>query len=105
WWSIRRAPAFSARASIDPRSYPRWPERCGMPDAVAQFLRYLEHERGASPHTLRGYAADLAELRAFLAREGVAELASADARAIRAWLAWLHDRKLAKSSIARKLAT
>jgi len=76
-----------------------------MPDAVAQFLRYLDHERGASPHTLRGYATDLAELRAFLARQGVTELHSADGRAIRAWLAWLHDRKLAKSSIARKLAT
>jgi tyrosine recombinase XerC len=76
-----------------------------MPDAVAQFLRYLDHERGASPHTLRGYAADLAELHSFLARRGVTELASADGRVIRAWLAWLHDRKLAKSSIARKLAT
>ena len=48
-----------------------------MPDAVAQFLRYLDHERGASPHTLRGYAADLAELRSFLGRQGVTELASA----------------------------
>jgi tyrosine recombinase XerC len=76
-----------------------------MPDAVAQFLKYLDNERGASPHTLRGYATDLAELRSFLARQGVTELASADGRAIRAWLAWLHDRRLAKSSIARKLAT
>ncbi|HEV8530688.1 MAG TPA: tyrosine recombinase XerC [Methylomirabilota bacterium] len=76
-----------------------------MPDSVAQFLDYLDHERGASPHTLRGYATDLAELRTFLARQGVRELARADSRAIRAWLAWLHDRKLAKSSIARKLAT
>ena len=76
-----------------------------MPDAVAQFLQYLENERGASPHTLRGYATDLAEFRSFLAREGATELHSADGRTIRAWLAWLHDRKLAKSSIARKLAT
>jgi integrase/recombinase XerC len=76
-----------------------------MPDSVAQFLDYLDHERGASPHTLRGYATDLAEFRTFLARQGVTDLARADSRAIRAWLAWLHDRKLAKSSIARKLAT
>jgi integrase/recombinase XerC len=76
-----------------------------MPDSVAQFLDYLDHERGASPHTLRGYATDLAEFRTFLARQGVRGLARADSRAIRAWLAWLHDRKLAKSSIARKLAT
>ena len=39
------------------------------------------------------------------ARSGDGDLAAADARDIRAWLAWLHDKKLAKSSIARKLAT
>ena len=76
-----------------------------MKDPAAEFLRYLDLQRGASRHTLRGYATDLAEFRAFLSREGLGNLVDADARAIRAWLAWLHDRKLAKSSIARKLAT
>jgi len=76
-----------------------------MKDSAAEFLRYLDLQRGASRHTLRGYATDLAEFGAFLSREGLGDLADADARAIRAWLAWLHDRKLAKSSIARKLAT
>lgn len=76
-----------------------------MKDLAAEFLRYLDLQRGASRHTLRGYATDLAEFRAFLSREGLGDLADADARVIRAWLAWLHDRKLAKSSIARKLAT
>ena len=76
-----------------------------MKDSAAEFLRYLDLQRGASRHTLRGYATDLDEFRAFLSREGLGDLADADARAIRAWLAWLHDRKLAKSSIARKLAT
>ena len=76
-----------------------------MKDSAAEFLRYLDLQRGASGHTLRGYATDLAEFRNFLSHEGLGDLADADARAIRAWLAWLHDRKLAKSSIARKLAT
>jgi len=76
-----------------------------MKDLAAEFLRYLDLQRGVSRHTLRGYATDLAEFRAFLSREGLGDLADADARVIRAWLAWLHDRKLAKSSIARKLAT
>ena len=76
-----------------------------MKDSATEFLRYLDLQRGASRHTLRGYATDLAEFRAFLSREGLGDLADADARAIRAWLAWLHERKLAKSSIARKLAT
>jgi integrase/recombinase XerC len=76
-----------------------------MKDPAAEFLRYLDLQRGASRHTLRGYATDLIEFSAFLSRGGLGDLVDADARAIRAWLAWLHDRKLAKSSIARKLAT
>jgi tyrosine recombinase XerC len=76
-----------------------------MKDPAAEFLRYLDHQRGASRHTLRSYAADLAEFGAFLSREELGGLAEADARAIRAWLASLHARKLARSSIARKLAS
>jgi tyrosine recombinase XerC len=75
-----------------------------MKDLAAEFLRYLDLQRGASRHTLRGYATDLAEFRTFLSREGIGDLADADPRAIRAWLAQLHEKKLAKSSIARKLA-
>jgi len=76
-----------------------------MKNPVGEFLRYLDHERGVSRHTLRGYAADLAEFEAFLAREKLGSLARADARAIRGWLASLHERKLARSSVARKLAS
>ena len=74
-------------------------------DLVAAFLQYLAAERGASPHTLRSYAADLAELGRFLHGAKLGGLAAADARTLRAYLAWLHGRGLAKSSIARKLAT
>jgi integrase/recombinase XerC len=77
----------------------------GDADLVPAFLRYLTAERGASAHTLRSYAADLAELRAFLRGARVPGLAAADARVLRGYLAWLHGRGLAKSSIARKLAS
>jgi integrase/recombinase XerC len=77
----------------------------GDADPVPAFLQYLAAERGASPHTLRSYAADLAELRGFLRTVKVASLVAADARTLRAYLGWLHGRGLAKSSIARKLAT
>ena len=30
-----------------------------MKDPAGEFLRYLDHQRGASRHTLRSYAADL----------------------------------------------
>jgi integrase/recombinase XerC len=77
----------------------------GDADPVPAFLQYLAAERGASPHTLRSYAADLAELGRFLHAAKMGGLAAADARTLRAYLAWLHGRGLAKSSIARKLAT
>ena len=77
----------------------------GDVDPVPAFLHYLSAERGASAHTLRSYAADLAELQAFLRTAKVSSVLAADVRTLRAYLAWLHGRGLAKSSIARKLAT
>jgi integrase/recombinase XerC len=71
---------------------------------VSAFLQYLAGERGASAHTLRGYAADLAEFRRFLRATRVGGWEEVDARVLRGYLAWLHGRGLAKSSIARKLA-
>ena len=72
--------------------------------AVERFLRYLAVERGASPHTLRGYRADLADCAGFLAARRLGTLAEADARTLRAWLADLHARGLARTSVARRLA-
>jgi integrase/recombinase XerC len=76
----------------------------GDADPVPAFLEFLAAERGASAHTLRGYAGDLAELQAYLRSVRVSGLAAADARVLRGYLAWLHGRGLAKSSIARKVA-
>lgn len=72
--------------------------------AVDEFLRYLAVERGASPHTLKSYRTDLADTRAFLQARGVDSLVHADARILRGYLADLHGRGLARSSIARRLA-
>jgi integrase/recombinase XerC len=72
--------------------------------AVEHFLKYLAVERGASNHTLRGYRTDLADCSAFLERRRLGALAAADARALRAYLADLHERGLARSSVARRLA-
>lgn len=75
-----------------------------MDAAVGSFLEYLGVERGSSPHTLRGYATDLIEFTRFLADEKIGGLAEADARAVRAYLGRLHQRRLSKATIARKLA-
>ena len=72
--------------------------------AVEQFLRYLAVERVASAHTLRSYRTDLADCAAFLASRRLGTLVDADARTLRAYLAALHERGLARTSIARRLA-
>jgi integrase/recombinase XerC len=75
-----------------------------MDAAVGSFLEYLAVERGASPHTLRSYAADLTEFIRFLAEEKIGGLPHADTRVVRAYVARLHQRRLSKATVARKLA-
>jgi len=75
-----------------------------MDAAVGSFLEYQGVERGASPHTLRSYAADLSEFTRFLAEEKIPGWEAADTRVVRAFLTRLHKRGLAKATIARKLA-
>jgi integrase/recombinase XerC len=74
---------------------------------IAQFLRYLEVERGASPHTLKGYREDLVAAAEYFADEGGAapEPATITAVELRGFLSALHVAGFAKTSIARKLAS
>ena len=101
-----------------------------MDDLIDRYLRYLNDERNASPHTLRNYASDLRQFRDFLRYslskssplswgegrersepcEGASQatsdidIAAVDALQIRAYLASLFQDQKQKSSIARKLA-
>ncbi len=77
-----------------------------MRDAVAAFLRHLERERNASPHTVRAYGEDLAQFSGYLERElgKSARPGDVDHLLVRGFLAELHERGLRKSSSARKLA-
>ncbi|MFH0809069.1 MAG: tyrosine-type recombinase/integrase [Pseudomonadota bacterium] len=71
---------------------------------IEEFLQYLAVERGASAHTLRAYRADLLDAVLALAAEIPLEAARLDVFALRSWLAGLHRRGLARSTVARKLA-
>ena len=84
-----------------------------MKAPVTAFLRHLEVEKHASPHTIGAYGRDLDQWVRFLveSERSATAPARADAlilastvRDVRAWLATLHARGLDAVSVARKLA-
>ena len=75
-------------------------------ESIGKFIEYLRSVRNASAHTLSSYQTDLDQFHTFLTPpESVTPpLTEIDHRIIREFLGHLHDQKLQKSSIVRKLA-
>jgi len=73
---------------------------------VADFLRVLANERGASAHTLRAYERELHHFAAWAAERfgPEASVAAIEHTHIRAFLGTLYERGLSKASAARALA-
>ena len=80
--------------------------RMTLKESIGKFIEYLRSVRNASVHTLSSYQTDLDQFHAFLTPpESVTPpLSEIDHRIIREFLGHLHDQKLQKSSIVRKLA-
>ena len=74
---------------------------------VADYLRVLANERGASAHTLRAYDRELHGFTAYIAEHygATQNVESIEHTHIRAYLGTLYDRGLAKASAARALAS
>lgn len=74
-----------------------------MKKEIEQFLDYLKFEKNASSHTIAGYRRDLKQLADYLKEQGHT-WRTAETLTLRGFLAELHERRLKKSSIIRKLA-
>lgn len=83
-----------------------WTSDSQIPDPVSVFLLYLDAQRGYSEATLRSYATDLAGVHTFLTgrSRGLHDPASVSKNDLTAFLADLHRRGLAKSTVCRKLS-
>ena len=77
-----------------------------MDSLVADFLRVLSNERGASAHTLRAYQRELHGFTAYIAEHYGKDQCPEriEHTHIRAYLGTLYDRGLSKASAARALA-
>lgn len=68
-----------------------------------RFRTHLTHELGRSPHTVRGYLADLRALLAHLDETGQ-ELGELDVPLVRAWLSRAREAGASRSTLARRVA-
>lgn len=75
-------------------------------DILARFGRYLDAERGFSPHTVRAYLGDVEDLLRHLGATPGADLDSAlDLMALRSWLARMSGQGQARATLARRAAS
>lgn len=77
---------------------------------IEKYLKYLQVERNSSSHTIMSYSNDLTSFLGFCAQqfeieEEKVETNSVTRLTIRLWLGELSENNLAKSSIARKVAS
>jgi tyrosine recombinase XerC len=70
---------------------------------LSQYLEYLRHERNASVHTISAYRRDLTQFSVYLGEKEIL-LRRLDNVQVRGFMALLHERRLRKSTLARKLA-
>ena len=78
-----------------------------MKEIIDRFIHYLRYERNASARTIAEYRRDLVGFAAFLAPPGVEppKISEIDHRIVREYVGSMYDRKLERSSVARRLAS
>lgn len=68
---------------------------------VDQFLKFLDVEKNASPHTIKNYRSDLTEFFKFSDKPSIQDINYLE---IRRFLAYLKEKEFLKTTVSRKLA-
>lgn len=71
---------------------------------LARYETHLRDERRLSPHTVKNYGRDLANIQAFCQTQGVTRWQQLQPMQVRAWAAQLHRRGLSGRSVQRQLS-
>ena len=74
----------------------------GFGQLLASYERHLTSERDLAPHSVRAYIGDVADLLHHLQRLGCHDLAAADIRSLRSWLAKQQTLGRSRTTLARR---
>jgi len=80
------------------------PGPTGLAEAIAAFAIHLSGERGLSPHTLRAYIGDIADLAEHAARLHITDPEGIDLPTLRSWLAKSASTGRSRATLARRAA-
>ncbi|TSB46401.1 tyrosine recombinase XerC [Alkalicoccobacillus porphyridii] len=72
---------------------------------LEQFKRYLQIEKGCSPHTLLNYTRDILAFYTFMRREGLDSLSDVTYADLRVYLSELFAQEYARKTVSRRLSS
>lgn len=71
---------------------------------IEKFLLHLKSQRNFSKHTLKAYKFDIREFAAYAASQGAAGPAGLDRMLLRAYIAFISDKKVSRNTLLRKIS-
>lgn len=74
-------------------------------DLKQSFVLYLQIEKNSSPHTIASYSRDLDDFIMFMKQHSIDSFAAVSYVFVRSYLTFLHEQKLARGSVSRKLSS
>lgn len=75
-----------------------------MNELVNKFLDYLSYERNFSKYTILNYHEDLDRFMEYINKKKINDIKNIDYQVIREYLVYMHNKKLAKKTISRRIS-